>query len=335
MSLCQCGCGKETKIINVTITRLGYKKGDYFKFIKGHKPNKKLIIHCENCNKNIVRKLSHAVKNKNNFCSINCHNKFQIGKESTTKGKPHYWNKGENNSSKRPEVREKLRNAMLDREIRPEWREKIRKFHLGKKHSEETKEKIRISLKNRILTEEHKRKIGLANKGKKLSEETKRKLSEVNWSRTDKREEIIKKITTPQMREKQRQRKLKEWKDPVFRERTIQKVVEAITRRPTSYETELNKILIKLQPNEWKYTGDGSFLIGYKNPDFVNVNGKKICIEVFHSYYKKRGFGTVENYKKIRTEQFLKFGWNTIFIDETQLNEESVKNLLIDKKVVG
>jgi hypothetical protein len=32
----------------------------------------------------------------------------------------------------------------------------------------------------------------------------------------------------------------------------------------------------------FKYTGNGSFIIGFKNPDFVNINGKKICLELRH-----------------------------------------------------
>jgi len=38
-------------------------------------------------------------------------------------------------------------------------------------------------------------------------------------------------------------------------------------------------------PNEWKYAGDGSLIIRGKCPDFVNVNGRKLIIEVFGDYW--------------------------------------------------
>lgn len=113
------------------------------------------------------------------------------------------------------------------------------------------------------------------------------------------------------------------WKDLKFRENTIKATLKALQKRPLKSEKELDKFLQHDFPKEWKYTGDGSFLIGYKNPDFININGKKICIEVYHPYFKIRDFGSCENYEKQRSEHFTKYGWKTIFVKIEELNESN------------
>ncbi len=121
-----------------------------------------------------------------------------------------------------------------------------------------------------------------------------------------------------------------------MREETLKKWLKAIEFRPTSYERRLKEILDRLQPNEWRYTGDGSFWMGYPplNPDFVNCNGKKIAIEVFACFHKERNFGSVENYITQRKESFSKYGWKTIFIngDNELDNEELILHKIIGEK---
>ena len=77
--------------------------------------------------------------------------------------------------------------------------------------------------------------------------------------------------------------------NPELREKCIKNALIASQKRPT--ETEKFMIdLIKKYDLSYKYVGNGSFLIGYKNPDFVNINGQKICIEVFYPYFKIRNY---------------------------------------------
>ena len=116
--------------------------------------------------------------------------------------------------------------------------------------------------------------------------------------------------------------KLKEiWKDNDFREKTIKKILKGLMKRPTSYEKIFIE-LIKQNDLPYKYVGDGSFLIGYKNPDFVDINGKKRCIEVYHPYFKERDYGSCEEYEKQRSKHFRKYGWKTIFIKGDIINDE-------------
>lgn len=69
--------------------------------------------------------------------------------------------------------------------------------------------------------------------------------------------------------------------DPEF----IRKLVIGQNRRPTMPEKKLLEILNKYFPNEWKYTGDGSFSIEGYWPDFTNCNGRKEVIELFGDYW--------------------------------------------------
>ena len=75
----------------------------------------------------------------------------------------------------------------------------------------------------------------------------------------------------------------------------------------------------------YKYTGDGSFWIEKLNPDFVNCNGSKKCIEffgdVFHdpkkSFWKIRYKSTERGRKQI----LKKYGWDCLIIWEHELKD--------------
>jgi hypothetical protein len=97
------------------------------------------------------------------------------------------------------------------------------------------------------------------------------------------------------------------------REELLKLHLEGLLKRPTSFEKIISKICIE-NNLPFVYTGNGTFLIGYKNPDFINQS-KKVVIEVYHPYFKIRDFGSCEKYEKQRGEHFAKYGWKTIFIN--------------------
>ena len=82
---------------------------------------------------------------------------------------------------------------------------------------------------------------------------------------------------------------------------------------PNKPETILLNLLNELYPNEWKYTGDFSFMINGKNPDFANCNGQKKCIELFGDYWHR------EQNPKDRKDIFKEFGYDTLVIWEREL----------------
>ena len=82
----------------------------------------------------------------------------------------------------------------------------------------------------------------------------------------------------------------------------------------------------------YKFVGDGSFIIGRKNPDFININGDKVAIEVYAKYYKLKNSKTIDEWKENRIKVFAEYGWNIIFFDETQVNEKNVLEKLGEGK---
>ena len=91
--------------------------------------------------------------------------------------------------------------------------------------------------------------------------------------------------------------------------------------KPNKKETILLNLLDELYPGEWKYTGNFTFWINGRNPDFTNINSKKKLIELFGDYWHKG-----EN-PQIKKNIFREFGWDTLVIWEHELeNIEWVKD---------
>lgn len=68
------------------------------------------------------------------------------------------------------------------------------------------------------------------------------------------------------------------------REKQIQNTLIALSRRPTKPEKRICDIITAFNL-PYKYTGDGTLLIGYLNPDYTNCNGAKKVIEVFGCFF--------------------------------------------------
>jgi hypothetical protein len=113
------------------------------------------------------------------------------------------------------------------------------------------------------------------------------------------------------------------WKDSANKEKRLSAIGKGMKIHPNKPETVVLNLLSKMYPNEWKYTGDFSFMIGGKNPDFVNINGQKKCIELFGDYWHK------DQNPQDRINIFKEFGWDTLVIWESELKDiEKVKEKL-------
>jgi len=98
--------------------------------------------------------------------------------------------------------------------------------------------------------------------------------------------------------------------------------IKKILRRRTPSSLELKMIdIIEKHNLPYKFVGDGNFFIERKNPDFININGKKIAIEVFYKKHKEVFAHGLENWKQKREQIFNKYGWTLLFFDETQVND--------------
>lgn len=135
------------------------------------------------------------------------------------------------------------------------------------------------------------------------------------------------------------------WKDLEYKNRTVSKMMKSNNLRSNKKEIYLNDILFELFPFTWKYVGNGQIIIGGKCPDFINVNGKKLIIELYGDYwhanplkYKEDNilikFGGSHLVKdiwegdRIRLEKFKEFGYDCLIIWESELMN---KKILIEK----
>jgi len=94
---------------------------------------------------------------------------------------------------------------------------------------------------------------------------------------------------------------------------------------PNKREVKLLEILNEVYPNEWSFVGNGKLIIEGKNPDYVNINGKKLLIELFGR--KWHDVSEIDDRGKL----FAKYGYRTLFIWDNEVN--SKKKLL--KKIDG
>jgi len=209
-----------------------------------------------------------------------------------------------------------------------EIRNKLSKSHIGlisgmknKHHTEESKKKMREGhegktsyKKNKTYEEiygiekakEIKEKLSRAKKGKRISPQTEFKKG---MSLSEKTKEKISKNNA------------RYW---LGKKRPKEDIKKILTRRtPSSLEEKFQNIVNKYKL-PYKFVGNGSFIIENYNPDFININGKKIAIEVYAKYYKLRNHKTIEQWKEKRSKVFGKYGWKIIYFDETEVNEKYI-----------
>ena len=109
------------------------------------------------------------------------------------------------------------------------------------------------------------------------------------------------------------------WQKPEHKEKRVKAIIKGLMKRPTSLEQKLIEIIQKYRL-PYKYVGDGSFLIGFKNPDFINTAGDKSCIEVANRFHHQGDWAVK------RREHFKRYGWDCAIIFEDQLDESKIIN---------
>lgn len=173
----------------------------------------------------------------------------------------------------------------------------------GYRHSEDTLRKIGTGNKGKAMTAEARLKCAEANKGKRYSPGTEFAKGCVPWIKGRNHSEKTKEqlsVTHKQL-----------FLNPDY----IKKMAKAWNVKPNKPETLILRLLNDLFPGQWKYTGDFSFMINGKNPDFVNCNGQKKIIELFGDYWH-RGQDPRD-----RAAAFTPFGYKTLVIWEKELKD--------------
>ncbi len=108
------------------------------------------------------------------------------------------------------------------------------------------------------------------------------------------------------------------WSDTKY----VKKMLSIWKKRPNKLEELLEAYLQDNFPNEWKYVGCGDFLIESKNPDFININGKKKIIELNGEYWHKN-----EKDTRDRINLFNSYGYETLIITDIELKKEPLECL--------
>lgn len=263
-----------------------------------------------------------AEKAKPNLCQCGCGQKVKLGNQfilgHNSKGK----HLSEKTRRKISESNQGSKNPMFGKCCSKETKKRMSLAQKGKVFSKEHKRKLSIVSKGRIFTDEHKKNLSLSRIGKHLSEETKRKISLIHKG-SRRSEEVKKKMSIAHTG------LLAGWKHPMYGKHHSKKTIKKMLCRriPSSLETKFQEIIDR-HNLPYRFVGDGSFIIGHYNPDFININGEKTAVEVYARYYKNRHIDSIETWKQKRAKIFRDFGRELLFFDETQVNDKCVLEVL-------
>lgn len=198
-----------------------------------------------------------------------------------------------------PEVLEKLSKYSRERWANPEYVKRMIETRKGRKMKESSRLKLIESKMGHTCSDETRRKIGLKS-SERLADPAymaKHKKAISGWHCTD------------EMKEKQREISKKLWENPEYGH----KVLSGVCQRPNKKEALLLDIINEVAPDQYRYTGDGSFSIYNLHPDFTNCNGQKKVIEHYGKYWHKG-----QN-PQDRIDKFALFGYKCLVIWEYEL----------------
>lgn len=208
-------------------------------------------------------------------------------------------------------------NPFYGKQHTEESKLKNRLAHLGKKNPK-VSEALKINHKFRDKTydeifgieraKEIKIKQSASSKGKPKSEKHKENLSKSLIQLWIQNPEFNKNFLNSK-------RMLGKQQSKFWREEVIKSIIKNLHKSPNKLEQKAIKLFKELP---LRFTGDGSFIIGGKNPDFVENNGQKKVVEI-RSKDVCRVFDklTPEEYKQKRVGHFAKCGWKclVVFVD--------------------
>lgn len=189
-----------------------------------------------------------------------------------------------------------LSKAKLGHIVTTETRAKISRRLTGNKNGLGNR-----SNTGRIIPQETRDKLSLAGRGRKDTEETKAKKSQVR---------IGMKFAEEHCLNIGRSKKVA-WSNPEWRDKVVKAQRLGCCVHPNKAETALLELLECEYPSEWEFVGNGSLIIGGKNPDFWNGDHK--LIEFYGNYWHKG------EDPQDRIDLFEQYGFKTLVIWENEL----------------
>ncbi len=211
-------------------------------------------------------------------------------------------------------VREKRRKAMTNNS-----------FALDHRDTEEQRERKSEGQKRRVHDPSQWAKAVEARRGCYVPPEERARISAMNTG--NKYHFGYRHTQSDEARQKKSVAAKRNWSNETFRDFVVRRTLEAAKIRPTKPEIAVLGMLHEIAPDEWKYVGDGQVIICGKNPDIVNVNGRKAAILVHGIYWhlsrflKKRPELTREQVEREDRQFYKTYGWDTLVIWEDELQK--------------
>jgi len=152
------------------------------------------------------------------------------------------------------------------------------------------------------------------------------------WQDPEKRKNLKEAMNRPEERTRNSKAQKDSWKNKTDEEKEdlFRKVFKACERKPNDTELLVDNMIRTIKPDEFKYVGDFQVWIGGRNPDWININGKKQIIEFFGDYFhgeerrrkKYKDFFTNKEHEQDRIDHFRKYGFDCLIIWENELNDK-------------
>ena len=244
-------------------------------------------------------KIIHRGRGK--FCSQRCSGKFMMKNDNYKKqflisGEKTRYQKGQESHKKKPKIVKICEWCKKEYKIHP-YRNNISKYCSRKCLASATYNTKRPTVKGKKFSKETKEKMSNRMKGNMVGF----KIGQIPWNKG---------------LNKNSNEKMIEWQRKIHTDETKRKRLIGLIKSPNKPEKKLNELLQKNFPHEWKFVGDGKVIIEGKNPDFININGKKQIIEMYGAYWHK------PEQVEPRMEIFAKYGYKTLILWDYELKNE-------------
>jgi len=134
---------------------------------------------------------------------------------------------------------------------------------------------------------------------------------------------------------------LKILQSPEKREEYLRRILDKINIRPNKSELLLDNILQTNFPNQWKYTGDFSVVIGGKSPDWTNINGQKEVILLHGIYWhlwklqKQNPSLTKADVEKADVKHYENFGFKCHIFWDRDIMSENGEQIVLKELNIG
>jgi len=244
------------------------------------------------------------------------------------------------------EAIEKMRKSKLGKRASLETRGKMSEAQTGERHhrygkvqSEDFRHNVSNGLKRLYQTPEGKmirKQIDTCNRGNhyhlghKHSPEAIAKMSAVKTG----------KVFSEETRKKMSKTGKEKWEQEEHRNKLVRASRQALKISPNKPELELLGLLNEASRNDWKYVGDGQIVVCGRNPDYININGKKAVV-LLHGVYWHLWQKQKENPKLTKeiVEQedinfYRTYGWDALIVWDDELKSpDKVKDKI--KEFVG